>query len=64
MQKKYVWNPATCTCENNKYLESIIDDPVTTCDEIINTEDSVSTFATRTVSRNFHEKNVRYKMDR
>ena len=36
MQKRYVWNPNTCACENNKYLESIIDDSVFTCDKIIN----------------------------
>ena len=29
------WNPATCSCENGKYLASIIDDSVIMCDEII-----------------------------
>ena len=24
--KKYVWNFATCNCENGKYLASIMDD--------------------------------------
>ena len=24
--KDYIWNPVTCTCENEKYLVSIIDD--------------------------------------
>ena len=33
--KDYIWNPATCSCENVKYLASIIDDSVITCDEII-----------------------------
>ena len=28
------WNPATCNCENGKYLASIMDDSVITCDEI------------------------------
>ena len=22
----YIWNPATCSCENGKYLASIMDD--------------------------------------
>ena len=33
--KDYIWNPTTCTCENGKYLASISDDSVITCDEII-----------------------------
>ena len=24
-EKDYVWNPATCSCENGKYLASILD---------------------------------------
>ena len=31
----YVWNPATCSSKNGKYLQSIIDDSVIICDEII-----------------------------
>ena len=31
-EKEHVWNPSTCTCENGKYLESIFDDSVITCD--------------------------------
>ena len=31
----YIWNPSTCTCGNGKYLESIINDSVVTCDENI-----------------------------
>ena len=31
----YIWNPATCSCENNKYLASIIHDSEITCDKII-----------------------------
>ena len=34
-EKDYICNLATCSCENGKYLESIIDDSVITCDEII-----------------------------
>ena len=31
----YVQNPATRNCENEKYLESIMDDSAIKCDEII-----------------------------
>ena len=34
-EKDYIWNPATCSCENGKYQASIMDDSVITCDEII-----------------------------
>ena len=34
-EKGYIWNPATCNYENAEYLASITDDPVTTCEEII-----------------------------
>ena len=34
-EKDYIWNPATWSCKNGKYLASIIDDSVITCDEII-----------------------------
>ena len=37
-EKYYIWNPATSSCENGKYLASIIDDSVITCDEIIEEE--------------------------
>ena len=32
-EKDYVWNPATCKCENWKYLASIMDDSAIICDE-------------------------------
>ena len=36
--KCYVWNHVTCTCENSKYLGSVSDDSVTTCNGIIETQ--------------------------
>ena len=33
-EKDYVWNPVTWSSENGKYLASIIDDSVITCNEI------------------------------
>ena len=46
-EKKYVQNSATCSCENGKYLASIIDNPLIACDEII--------VETKTVPRNFNK---------
>ena len=40
-EKDYIWNPATCSCENGKYLASIIYDLVITCDEIIDSESNL-----------------------
>ena len=37
-EKDYIWNLATCSCENGRYLTSIIDNLVITCDEIIDSE--------------------------
>ena len=35
-EASYMWNPATCSCKNGKYLASIIDDDsVITCNGII-----------------------------
>ena len=34
-QKVYIWNLATSTCENGKYVISIIGASVIMCDEII-----------------------------
>ena len=28
----YVWNPSKCICKNGKYLASIMDDSMVTCD--------------------------------
>ena len=34
-ERNYMWNPSTCSCENRKYLVSITDDSVITCDKTI-----------------------------
>ena len=51
--KDYIWNPAPCNCKNGKYLASIIDNSVITCDKIINAK-------TITIPTNFNEKNAIY----
>ena len=55
-EKDYIWTSATCSCKNGKYLVSIIDDLVITCDEIIE--------ETKTVPANFNEKKqpVKHKL--
>ena len=55
-EKDYDWNPATCSCKNGKYLGSIIDDSVVTCDEIKETTKTVSTKTapTKNTSTNFY----------
>ena len=50
-EKYYIWNPATCICENGKCLASIIDNSVIIFDEIIEEE-------TKIVTKNFNEKNA------
>ena len=51
-EKDYIWNPATCSCKNGKYLARIINDSVIACDKIM---DAV---VTKTVTINFSEKNI------
>ena len=43
LQKDYSWNPSTCISENSKYLKSIADTSVITCDENLSVMDVVST---------------------
>ena len=62
-RKDYVWNLTTYTYENGKYLESIIAESVTACDEIIEMTKTIptKTVTTKTIPvkilpTNFHEK--------
>ena len=56
-KKDYISNPATCNYEKSKYLASIIDDSLITCDKIIDTvlSETVQTKSklTKTVSTYF-----------
>ena len=54
----YIWKPATCCCKNGKYLGSIIDDSVISCDEII---EKIKTVPIKTVPTNFNEKKLTSK---
>ena len=52
MWKDYVWNPATCNCENGKYLVSIMDNSAIRCYKIIESYNN----STKTFPTNFNEK--------
>ena len=53
-KKVHIRNPRTCTCENGRYLENIINDSVVTCDEIID--------ALRSELINFNDQKATCKM--
>ena len=62
--KDYIWSPSTSTCENGKYLESIIGDSIVICDGIIEVKKAFSTktvlaksIPIKTIPTNFNEKN-------
>ena len=57
VKKNFFWNPATCSCENGKYLPSTIDDSAITCDEIIGSYDKEA----KTIPKNFNEKKTTIK---
>ena len=47
VQKNYIWNTATCNCENSKYVGSVTDNSIIRCDEIIE--------EIKTIQTNFNE---------
>ena len=51
-KKDYRWNPSTSICENNRYLESAVDDSVIVCNEIISVTSSLSINMANTLSTN------------
>ena len=58
--KYHIWNPSKCTHENGKYLESIINHSLITCDEIVEVLWSESR---KTMPINFGDKKATWKMD-
>ena len=50
-EKDYIWNLASCSCKNGKYLASIIGNSLIPCDKIIEKEK-------KAVPANFNEKNT------
>ena len=56
-EKDYIWNPATWSCENGKYLANIMDDSPITSDEVI---DSCNK-ETKTISKNLVKRKQQVK---
>ena len=48
IKRDYIWNPSTCNCKNGKYLASIIDDSVITCNKITEVTKTIPTKNTLT----------------
>ena len=53
-EKDYIQNPATCSCKNDKYLASTIDDSLITYDEVIGVEPKSNN--KEIIPANFYEK--------
>ena len=51
-ENDYVWNPATCNCENGKYLASIMGDSTIICDKVIQPQNK----EIKAIPTNFNEK--------
>ena len=56
-EKDYIWNSATCSCKNGKYLASIMDDSENMCDKIIEAKAQLNGKETKNISTNSIEKN-------
>ena len=52
-KRDYAWNPATCICENGKYLANIMDNSAILCDGVIESYNE---------DTNFNEKKATCKM--
>ena len=58
MWKRFYLDPATCSCENEKYLASIMNDSAIMCDEIIDVAAKSNDEDTKNIPTNFNEKKV------
>ena len=57
--KGYIWNLATCSCENVRYTERTVEVSVITCDKDIGTTKSITkTIPTKSAPENFNEKTL------
>ena len=52
-KKDYIWDPATCSCQDGKYLATIMDNSAIICDEIINVNAKAKS---KNKETNFNEK--------
>ena len=53
-EKYYIWNPATCSCKNGKYLANITSNSVITSDEIMDRNTKSYHEVTKTIPKNFN----------
>ena len=65
-EKYCIWNPATWSCENGKYVRSTIDDSLITCHKIIDAsaksrDKTTKCTSAKTVLTNFNGKKVTCK---
>ena len=61
LKKDYICILSSFSCENKRYLASIIEDLVITCDGIIDAKAKSSNEQAKTIPTNFNEKNVTCK---
>ena len=59
-EKDYTWNPATCSCQNGKYLASILNEWAIACDEVIDVQAKSNGKETKPFPTNFNEKSITY----
>ena len=53
-EKYFIWNPATYTCKNGKYVASIIDDSVLTCEEMKEAKETKTILKNISKTKNFY----------
>ena len=57
-ERDHIWNSSSCSCENEKYITSIMHDSVIMYDEIIESYEE----ETKTIPASFNEKKATSKM--
>ena len=63
-ENNYVWNTATCNCENGKYFASIMNGSTIICDEVMDADAKlipIDDDETRTIPTNFYDKKATCK---
>ena len=53
MWKDYIWDPATCSCENRKHIASALEDSVTTCDKFLDFYNKETKSIPKTFSKSY-----------
>ena len=62
MQKRLCLHPSTCSCEYGNYLETIIDNSLIMCDEVIDPETELNDKETKVIPTNFNKKSITCKI--